>query len=135
MTSNLEQAEALILLQGRINAMITDLAVALSSRKGVKSAARMCEVRRYKGKTVFEACVDAETAAGHAISFWFELGCESKRWHVTASVSRTVRDGQDILEQYPESLPANLNQLERAATEASDWLVNRARQFDFDALR
>ena len=132
MANDLESSEALIHLQGKINARITDLAVVLSKRKGIKSAMRMCEVRRYQSKTVFEVCVDVEAENDRAISFWFELGCENNCWCVIASISRTVDDGQDVLEVYPESLPSNLEQLEEIATKASDWLVNRAKEFNFD---
>lgn len=135
MANTLEPAEALIHLQGRINGRITDLVLLLSKRTEIKSATRMCEVRRYQGKTIFEACVDVETNHEASVSFWFELGCENKRWHVTASISRTVRDGQHLLEESPESSPTNPDQLERATTQASDWLLEKAKEFDFDQLK
>ena len=135
MENSLDSAEALIQLQGKINARIMDLSLVLSKGAEIKSATRMCEVRRYQDKTIFEVCVDVETNRDLAVSFWFEFGCENKRWHVTASISRTVRDGQDILHEYSESSVANFEQLEGFAIRASDWLVNKAKEFDFNEMK
>ena len=132
MNNNLDSADTLIRLQGKVNGLIMDLSSLLSKRSEIKATTRMCEVRRYQSKTIFEVCVDAETNGGAAVSFWFELGCENKRWHVAASISRTVTDGQDILEEYPESFPTNIEQLEAVAAQASDWLVNKGKVFDFN---
>ena len=132
MGNTLDSAEALIRLQARVNARIMELSDLLSKRAEIKSAVRMCEVRRYQNKTVFEVCVDVETNGDTAISFWFEVGCENKRWHVAASISRTVREGQDVLEEYPQSSVTDLAKLEVATARASDWLVSRGKEFNFD---
>jgi hypothetical protein len=91
----------------------------------------MCEVRQYQNKTVFEACVDVETVFETAVSLWFEFGCEGERWYVAASISKTVSEGQDIIEEYPESSPTNIEQLVSIATQASEWLAKRGQEFNF----
>jgi len=135
MSNTLDSAEALIQLQARVNARIMDLSGLLARRNEIKTTTRMCEVRQYQDKTIFEACVDVETNRDVAISFWFEFGCENKRWHVAASINRTVREGQDVLDECPESSTTDLAQLEVAAAQASDWLVNRGKEFNFDELK
>ena len=133
--NTLDPVEALIQLQANVNAQITQLASLLSQRTEVKSVTRMCEVRRYQNKTIFEVCVDVETNRDLAISFWFEFGCENKQWHVGASISRTVREGQDVLEEFPESSPTNIGQLEAVALQASNWLVDRGKEFNFNEMK
>jgi hypothetical protein len=132
--NTLDSAEALIQLQAKINERIIDLARILSARTEVKSVDRRCEVRCYRNKTIFEACVDVETKRDVAISFWFELGCENKAWWVIASINRTLRDDQHRLDEYPGSSPENLDQLERVATQASGWLAIKAKEFAFGDL-
>ena len=135
MGNTLDSAEALIQLQARVNARIMDLSGLLSQRTETKTTTRMCEVRQYQNKSIFEVCVDVETNRDVAVSFWFELGCENHLWYVAASISQTVREGQDILDEYPESAPLNLEQLEAVANQASDWLVIRGKDFNFDELK
>jgi hypothetical protein len=83
---------------------------------------------------MFEVYVDVETNRDVAVSFSFEFGCENKRWQVAAAVSRIGRDGGHVLEEYPDSAPMNLEQLETIALQASDWLVGRAKEFNFDRV-
>jgi hypothetical protein len=135
MDNTLHSAEALIQLQGKVNARMMDLSRLLSQRTEIRSTARMCEVRQYPNGTRFEACVDVETIFDTAVSFWFEFGCEGERWHVAASISKTVSEGQDIIEEYPESSPTNIEQLVSIATQGSEWLAKRGQEFNFDELR
>jgi hypothetical protein len=95
----------------------------------------MCEVRRYQNKTIFEVCVDVETNRDVALSFWFEFGCENRQWHVAASINRTVREGQHVLEEFPGSSPTTIGQLEAVATQASNWLLSRGEEFNFDEIK
>jgi hypothetical protein len=135
MLDPLSSAEALIQLQGKINERMMDLNLFLSRRSEVKSTMRMCEVRAYQsGQAMFEVYVDVETNRDVAVSFSFELGCEKRRWHVAAAVSRIGRDGGHVLDEYPDSSPMNLEQLETIALQASDWLVGRAKEFNFDRV-
>lgn len=124
-------AETLIQLQANANAQIVSLSIILSQRPGVKSIVRMCEVRRYQAKTIFEICVDVETHRGKSYSFWFEIGCENNMWHVEASISQTLRDGQGPLEEYSIASLRDENDLETAVTNGIEWLVERSTKFDF----
>lgn len=136
MDNNLDSAYALLQLQGIVNDRIMDLSRFMRDRAGIQQTDRMCEIRRYpyQSKTILELCVDVELSQETAVSFWFELGCENKRWHVAASISHITQHGEDILEEYPEFFPANIEQLEAAANQASDWLVNRGKEFNFEKL-
>lgn len=134
MADTLNSAAAVLQLQAEVNGRAMELTDLLSRRGEVKSTTRMCEVRHYRNKAVFEACVDVETNRDVALSFWFEFGCENKHWHVAASINRTVRDGQDVLEEYPQSSLTNLEDLRVVASQASSWLVDRGKKFKFDEL-
>lgn len=135
MSDALDSAVSLIRLQGRINERIIGLTLLLKRMPQIKSATRICEVRRYPNKTVFEVCVDVETDRDVAVSFWFEFGWEDERWRVVSSISRTEREGQTILEEYPESFPTSIEQLETEVTQASEWLVKRGKEFNFEQLK
>ena len=126
---------SLIQIQGEVNERILGLSVQLERRGEFDSVKRMCEVRRYRNKDAFEACVDVETKIGVAVSFWFEIGIENNNWYVVASVNQYGREGFDSLEEYPESFPKSVEQLIEAATHASEWLARRCEEFDFANLR
>jgi len=132
MNNTLDSAEALIQLQATVNTRIMELSGLLSKRPEIRSAVRMCEVRRYQNKTIFEVCVDVETIWDMAVSFWLEVGCENKRWYVAASINRAAREGQYVLEEYQESSVTDLAQLEAAMIRASDWLLSRGKEFNFN---
>jgi hypothetical protein len=134
MTNDLDSAETLIQLQAEVNGRILELSTFLSRRGEVDSATRMCEVRRYQEKSIFEVCVDVELPDTTAVSFWLEFGCEKNRWHVAASINRTFAEGQETIEEYPQAEPRSLEALQASAVRACDWLVGRGKEFDFAAL-
>lgn len=135
--TSLGPAERLMILQAMAKARTGELASMLSKRREIASVTKLCDVYFFPGsnRTTFGACVDIETNRGAGLSLWFEFGFENKRWNVEAVIGQNFREGQHTLEEYPESFPTSLEELESEATKAINWLVERGSVFDFEGLK
>ncbi len=113
-----------------ISSSMIEIAGLLRSKSDVSEILQSTDIRAYQETLVFETYVDAEAKDGPAFSWGFELRYEQELWIVEAALRKSHRDGQDILQEFPELRTESFEELIDGAIKATHWLVESAKSFN-----
>ncbi len=117
-----------------ISSAMIEVADSLRAKPSVREVLRNYDIRKYEGIPTLEAYADAELANGTALSWGIELRYEENYWIVEAALRKNHRDGQDVLQEFPEIRTDTFEELAPNAKKATEWLIALAKNIDLSAI-